>query len=79
MTEFRTPDGLIDERMQDLADKIDKIHNILAGNGKVGFYERVRRLEFWGKVIGVATLILLILAVLEGKFEKLLNIVTKII
>lgn len=79
MTEFRTPDGLIDQRMQDLAEKINAMHKILTGNGKVGFYERVRRLEFWIKTIGITTLILLILAVLEGKFEKLLTIFGKII
>lgn len=83
---FRKPNGEVDYRMEVMAkesrenkENIRKVLTLLGGNGGIGFFERVRRLEFWVRIIGFAVGVMLAASVMNGQAKDIIKMGLEII
>lgn len=61
------------------ANQIKDIHKLLVGNGEVGFFERVRRMEWWVKGMRVFLIAILLELIISGRAVAVIKTIINLI
>ena len=61
----------IAEKVDGISRRVEEMHRWLLGNGKIGLFEKIRRLSLYVKIIGLGMALLILEAAFSGKIASL--------